>query len=401
MTAFIVAVGPGGRAIADDLRHEGARVVAVCSAEDIDDALLSEADAVLLPATRRALTRPLVSACDRARVRIIPVGGDEPRLLRQFGLPDPLPAAAPGRHVLDALSGRTSGQVETPPRPKPRIIAVWGPHGAPGRSTLAIDLAAALAARGRHTALIDADTHAPALALLLGLSEDAPGVAAACRRAVAGGVDAPELTRLSVAVPVLGGSVDVLGGLNRPSRWPELSADRLRAVLAACRGWADDTIVDVAAALESDEEIISDVDGPRRNAATTATLAEADAIVAVASADHLGIARFLHAHAELRALVGTAPVTVVVNRSRTGPLGIDARGQVRHTLERFAGIRDVHFLPEDRRAADAALLHGRPITDVAARSALSAAIRRVAEVIPGSDAAASDLPRPRRARRGR
>ena len=76
-----------------------------------------------------------------------------------------------------------------------RIIAVWGPGGAPGRSTLAIELAVELARGGRHVGLIDADTHAPSLALALGLADEGPGFAAACRQAELGGLDARELTR--------------------------------------------------------------------------------------------------------------------------------------------------------------------------------------------------------------
>ncbi|MCB8044803.1 hypothetical protein JM654_13400 [Microbacterium oxydans] len=67
-----------------------------------------------------------------------------------------------------------------------------------------------------------------------------------------------------------------------------------------------------------------------------------------------------------------------MNQVRPGPLGIDARGQVRRTLERFAGITDIFFLPFDLRAADAALLHARPMTDVAPRSPFAAAVRRLA-----------------------
>src|SRR5690606_25379876 len=131
---------------------------------------------------------------------------------------------------------------------------------------------------------------------------------------------------------------EVLSGLNRPSRWPELSASRLHATLTACRDWVDDTIVDVAAPIEQDEEIVSDFDGPRRNAATTTVLRAADVIIAVASAEPLGIARFLRDYPEVRTLAADAQIIVVVNRLRPGPLGIDARGQIRSALERFAGI---------------------------------------------------------------
>jgi Flp pilus assembly CpaE family ATPase len=92
----------------------------------------------------------------------------------------------------------------------------------------------------------------------------------------------------------------------------------------------------------------------------------------------VGAGRFLRAHAQLRALIGATPVAVVVNRLRPGTLGIDARGQLRSTLERFAGIRDVWFVPLDPRSADAALLAARPVADTAPRSPLAAAVRRLA-----------------------
>ena len=101
---------------------------------------------------------------------------------------------------------------------------------------------------------------------------------------------------------------------------------------------------------------MTDLDGPRRNAATLAALRSADLVVAVAGADPIGVSRFLRAHSELRATIGATPVVVVANKLRPGALGIDARGQVRRTLDRFGGIEDVWFLPQDPRSADAALL---------------------------------------------
>jgi hypothetical protein len=73
---------------------------------------------------------------------------------------------------------------------------------------------------------------------------------------------------------------------------------------------------------------------------------------------------------------------------RPGALGVDARGQVRRTLDRFGGITDVWFVPTDPRAADAALLAARPIADVAPRSPIPLALRRfVGEAVaPVADA---------------
>ena len=100
--------------------------------------------------------------------------------------------------------------------------------------------------------------------------------------------------------------------------------------------------------------------------------------MAVLSADPLGVSRFLRGYAELRHLVGDTPLTVVANRVRPGPLGVDARGQIRRTLSRFAGIDEVAFVPQDQRSADAAALHARAIADVSPRSQLVSAVRRIA-----------------------
>ncbi|MFB7843373.1 CpaE family protein [Microbacterium sp. NPDC056052] len=394
MTGVVLAMPPDrAETLAEELELAGVAVIArmpphqaarlVAHAEELRDA-----EALLIPAERTWLSPALRGACDRAGVRILTLGDGSAaaRLAHRHGLSAPLPAAASGWDVADALrdggadSERDETSTDSPGAGASanRLITVWGPHGAPGRSTVAVQLAALLAAPDRGVALVDADTHAPALALLLGLTDDGPGIAAACRRAELGLLDGAELSRLSRPAESSGGTIDVLVGINRPSRWPELSAARLHAALDVCRRWSTITLVDVAASLEADEEISSDLDGPRRNAATLTALHSADRIVAVAAADPLGIARFVRGYAELCAEVGDIPVTVVVNKVRPGPLGVDARGQVRRALDRFSGIRDVHFLPYDRRALDASVLHARPVPDVAGRSALTIGARALA-----------------------
>ena len=389
MTRVVVAIPqPRAGELAAELALEGIEVVAILSPTAVIE-VPPGAEAIIVPATRAVLNAELISACDRAGVRILALGGADSRLLGRLGLSAALRPEAAGWEVAAALVSETDAVPRAQSVLPHRVIAVWGPHGAPGRSTLAIQLAVELSRRGRRTALVDTDTVAPALALLLGLSDDAPGVAAACRRAERGALDSAELTRLATPLATGGGDIEVLPGINRPSRWPELSSTRLRATLDACREWSEETVVDVAAAFDADEEVTYDLAGPRRHAATTASLNGADLILAVASADPLGISRFVREHAELRRLTAPTPVIVVVNQVRPGPLGIDARGQVRRTLERFAGITDVVFLPFDQRAADAALLHARPMTDVAPRSPFLAAVRRLASTLFPADAASA------------
>ncbi|QMU97765.1 hypothetical protein FVO59_11520 [Microbacterium esteraromaticum] len=373
---IIVDVGGAVGMLATDLELEGARVTIVAPTA-LPDLALDGVDALLVPPTRSLLTAALVSACDRAGVRLVPIGSDGSRITSRFGLPEPIPLDTPASQVLAAIAAVGGVAASTGSDRPPRVLAVWGPEGAPGRTTLAIELAVELTRAGRRTALVDADSVAPSVALQLGLGDESPGLAAACRRAQLGSLDAAELARLAVPVETSAGPLDVLVGLNRPNRWPELAPARLRTVLAVARGWQDEIVVDVAAAFDEDDDQLGP-DAPQRHAATSAALREADAVIAVLSADPLGVSRFLRGYAELRHLVGDAPVTVVANRVRPGPLGIDARGQIRRTLSRFAGIEDVAFVPHDQRSADAAALHARAIADVSPRSQLVGAVRRVA-----------------------
>lgn len=384
--AVVVAIPePRGTELARELELEGIEVVAVLPVPAADIVLPPGTEAIVVTATRAVLTAELVSTCDRAGVRILPLGGADSRLLGRLGLSAALPPEAAGWEIAAALAADAPHERAQRAHHPHRVIAVWGPQGAPGRSTIAIELAVELARSGRSTALVDADTVAPSLALLLGLSDDAPGIAAACRRAERGALDTTELTRLATTISSAGDAVEVLAGINRPSRWPELGSARLRMALSACREWMEETVVDVAGAFEADDEVTYDVAGPRRHAATSATLCEADLIVAVAAADPVGISRFLRDHAEVRRLTAPTPVSVVVNQVRPGPLGIDARGQIRRTLEQFAGITDVTFLPFDQRAADAALLHARPMADVTPRSTLVSGVRGLAAKLSPAD----------------
>lgn len=266
--------------------------------------------------------------------------------------------------------------------PAPRIITVWGPAGAPGRTTLAIGLAAELATRGHAVCLIDGDTYGGSVAPALGLLDESPGFAAACRLAGTDSLTGPELDRIAQSAPAAGGaSFSVLTGIGRPHRWPELSSTRVTAVLEQCRRWRSVVIIDAGFSLETDDELSSDLLAPRRNAATIASLRAADEVVAVGVADPLGLARLLRTHADLLETVETGRVRIVANRVRASVLGIDPHGQVRQTLDRFAGIRDAVLIDDDPDAADAALLTARPVPLAAPRSALTRGIAELADAL--------------------
>jgi MinD-like ATPase involved in chromosome partitioning or flagellar assembly len=147
----------------------------------------------------------------------------------------------------------------------------------------------------------------------------------------------------------------------------------------ACRDWVDFTILDTGFSLENDEEISSDLFAPRRNAATLAALREAGDVVAVGSADPVGLSRFLRAHVDLIEAVDSEIVTVVMNRIRAGAIGPRATSQVRQALQRFGGIDSPVFVPHDQAAFDAAVLTGKTVLDVAGRSPARLAIAKLVE----------------------
>ena len=383
---------------ADAVRH-GHEPVFQCSSRTQLEAELSNAhpvsspvpasvapDVVIVAATAELLDDRLLATADARGIRLVTIAIDRrDRAAERLGL---LPLAAGAEwSLVEAACVGTDAPIAGA---RGTVIAVWGPDGAPGRSTVAIAIAAVLADRG--VVLVDADTRAASVAIALGLLDEAPGIAAACRLAAIGALEHDELERVSAILPGGDASARVLTGIARADRWPELSADRVGGVLEACRAWRAFTVVDVAASIERDEELLSDALGPRRAAATIATLESADVIVLVGAADPVGAARMIDAAAAIGDLT-SAPMIPVVNRMRAGAIGgVDARRQLVGTLERFGGIRDPILVPLDQAAADRALRTALPITAAAPRSSATAALRRLGRIVlerVGADSAAS------------
>jgi Flp pilus assembly CpaE family ATPase len=257
-----------------------------------------------------------------------------------------------------------------------RVVTVWGPAGAPGRTSVAVNVAAELADLGVATLLVDADVYGGVIAQLLGLLDESAGFAAACRAAGNGDLDPAVLASLAVSVAP---RLRLLTGLARADRWPELRAAAVEAVLACARSVAAVTVVDCGFCLERDEELTFDTAAPRRNGATLAALTAADLVVAVAAGDPVGLQRFVRASAELRDLIPGRDPLVVVNRVRPQAVGGgDAQAQISEALTRFAGVPDARFVPLDQAAFDSAVASGRTLAEVAPASPARSALRRLA-----------------------
>ncbi len=350
---------------------------------------------LVVGATQTQLSSHLLSLCDVAGVRVVALASHdrERRFASDLGLCEVLDATASWQEIEAVFDGGPEFLSSDPPASEPRrgeVIAVWGPAGAPGRTTVAIAIAAELAAEGHSVVLADADTHSGAVAPSLGLLDEAPGFAAACRLAAADSLTAQELERVSGRYASPHGSFWVLTGIGRSHRWPELSGDRVGATLSACREWVDYTVVDTGFSLENDEEISSDVFAPQRNAATITALREADRVVAVGAGDPVSLSHFLRAHVDLLEIVEAERVLTVVNRIRSSVIGANPSAQVEQTLRRFGGITATALVPHDQSALDAAILSGKTLLDVAAKSGPRVALREFAttHLLPERAAAA-------------
>jgi MinD-like ATPase involved in chromosome partitioning or flagellar assembly len=347
------------------------------------------ARAALLSADLRRLDREALARLAVVGVAVVGVG-DAERLAR-LGVLHAVPNDAPPEVVAGAVVAAVATVVAAavPPREPPpvraatgagRVVAVWGPTGAPGRTTLAVTLAAELAELGQSTTLVDADVYGGAVAQALGLLDEAPGLAAAVRLATNGLLDVTALAEVARAVD---GGLRVLTGITRADRWPELRPAGVEDVLALCRASTAFTVVDCGFGLEQDEELSYDQAAHRRNGATLAVLGGADTVVAVGSADPVSLQRLVRALGDLPA----AP-EVVVNRVRDGVMPGSPEAEITAALRRYAGVTPAAFLPYDRAAADAATMRGLALREAAPRSPLRLAVRRYAAALAGVEAAA-------------
>jgi MinD-like ATPase involved in chromosome partitioning or flagellar assembly len=309
-----------------------------------------------------------------------PLPGDVVSALRRVAtrdaVADPEP---PGRHL---GAGHSIG--------RGRIIAVWGPAGAPGRTTVAIGLAGELASAGRPVVLVDADPYGGTVAQQLGILDEVSGLLAVARMANAGTL---EPTGFAGSCRRVGDRLDVLTGLPRADRRIEVRPGVLGTVLdvAADEG---EVVVDCGFCVEDAESPLA------RDRMTVDALGAADQVVVVGSAEPSGLARLARGLVELRDVAPGTPVRVVVNRMRAS-LGWSERDIV-GMVEGYVRPVGVHFLPDDREVVDRALVSGRGFSELG-DSRLRAALASVAAAMypPPPVAAPGSRLRLRRAGRAR
>jgi MinD-like ATPase involved in chromosome partitioning or flagellar assembly len=228
-------------------------------------------------------------------------------------------------------------------KPKPKsalataslVIAIFGPTGSTGKSSLALNLAYEFAELGKKTILIDLDTHSPSQATLLGISEPTAAITGCARLIRQGRFDREQLERLSVRVNYRKTSFHCLTGLASPRRWGEISDDTVTHLLNLVRFEFEIVIIDLASSIE--DQLTSPATSVSRNTAARAVLAKSDLGITVINPSQLSISRYLTVFAELQEMQRNR--LIVLNRSESKPAVVAAlKSLTKETI--FATIPD-------------------------------------------------------------
>jgi succinoglycan biosynthesis transport protein ExoP len=123
------------------------------------------------------------------------------------------------------------------PSGKSRCFVITSSDESEGKSTVAVNLASALAAIGRRVILLEADMRRPTAATLLGIPRDAPGLSDML-------VSSGDLDEFLVPIDSEPGLAVIPSGTIPPNSADLLSAGRMAEVIAQVRAAADFVIID-------------------------------------------------------------------------------------------------------------------------------------------------------------
>jgi MinD-like ATPase involved in chromosome partitioning or flagellar assembly len=263
------------------------------------------------------------------------------------------------------------------------VIAVWGPAGSPGKSTIATNVAAELALSGQRVLLVDLDTLAPSLALGLGLVDTPAGLSACLRLAEQNRLSIEEFNRLTISISLGRNELKFMPGLSSAHRWPEVSAERFEKLLSFAQGLVDHVVVDLPQATVSKSNyfhpssMISSENS--RDSLLASVLTKAAKVVLVSGCDPVAAQRFLRTKEFLVELEPNLRPLVAVNRFRTSALGNRAKDELIETYLTLAQLRIDVFIPEDRENVDKAMLNGLPLALLKRSSPARVAIAELAK----------------------
>lgn len=257
-----------------------------------------------------------------------------------------------------------------------QVVVAWSAVGSTGRSSLLAAFACELAKANQRVLVIDADTHAPSMIQIFGFDQNYSGLSAAIRMQSHGQLDQMAFEQLLLDFEMPKHRLKLLAGITMVNRWPEIGFEHLRALIQFARTQFDFVLLDVGASLETsvvDSRLLSE-----RNSATLAALSVANHVIAITTADVVGLNRFIWASANLKALKLDAQTHVLVNRFNQDVLGRKAVAEVSEAIARFAEHETSVFIEEDCNLFARSLREGVPVALVGKNSAAKQAVAQFA-----------------------
>lgn len=223
------------------------------------------------------------------------------------------------------------------------ITVVYGPAGAPGRSTMALGLAEAWSRSGDRVCLVDADTVGPSLALLVGMTEDVSGVLVASRYADQAALD---VRSLASACRRLDDRLWLMSGVGSADRWHQLRPASFERVVRKCAEHFDRVVIDTNPLLnvEGFDDVLT-AGMPGRDGVTRSALQLSDSVLVVTQPDAVSVVRLSVDLPLVMNMVVHSRVSVVVNR--TSRRDARAAADVGAVLTETGMNVPVHAVPED------------------------------------------------------
>ena len=351
LSVVVAAGGAPWEAVALDEIHQSGRLQLYRRCLDVAEllALSGMCDVALVSTDMPGLDVDAVLALQREGVRVLGIG----------------PAERGHRLGISAMTapGQIESHLREPedvavPEPSGGLLAVWGPHGAPGRSVVAASVASAWAQAGQRVTLIDADSRGGSLAQMFAVLDEASGLVAACRSANRG--DHAALADHAVAVEP---GLRLLTGITRAEMWDQVREGPFQLVVHTQVQASDAVVVDL---------------GPGLDAPTRHVLGAADRVLVVGRADPVGLARLVRALHDLSSVRSLAEGTVVaINHLRS--TSVWRERDVTDAVERLAGVSPDVFIPADFKTLDTAALRGKLPAQVSSGSPFVAAVSTLVE----------------------
>lgn len=248
---------------------------------------------------------------------------------------------------------------------EPQIFAVWGPHGSPGKSTIALNLAFEIS-QTKRTLLVDLDLTAPAQSLLLGINEPAPGLTAVARLIRQGRFNAEELQRLSIQIKHKSSKLRLLPGLSTPNRWNEITEDTVIQLFRIAKLDFECIVLDLSSSLE--ENLITPQSPTTRNGATRAALTHATQIVTVIKNTKVSLQNYANQFIELQNL----------NKTRHLVINMAENDKLPNVIKQLTKESVVQKIPRDETSLILAESQGLPLSITRRKSLARIAILSLA-----------------------